>query len=285
MRLVRAELLKIRRRQASWVLLIVTLVLMVAIFLLSAVRWQIAGIVEFPQVYGAIAEYAYGVGALMAVVFAAVFVGSDYGWGVMRNVVARGESRAGYLLAKAAALAIVFALALVLLYAVGIGMAYVAGMVVNVPVASPLRGRGLLDLVDSVVLGYPVLLERAAIGFAVAVMVRSQVAGAVVGIVLFIGESLLKITLMIASLPGAFGDAIGGNPLRLRGPEWYQLLPVSVGDYVLGGTPGGSGGLTSFLEEFFIRPVPFETALVTVFAYMAIALALAVVAFNRQEIA
>src|SRR5512141_2067660 len=122
MRLVRAELLKARRRQATWVLLIVALVLMAVTYLL--VGWGIQSarqytgdfgsglglnVLEFPAQYSTIGQFAFGLGGLLAVVFTAAFVGADWNWGVLRNVVARGESRAIYLLAKAAAVAILLA--------------------------------------------------------------------------------------------------------------------------------------------------------------------------------
>ena len=43
---------------------------------------------------------------LLAIVFAAAYFGSDWNWGVLRNVIARGEGRERYLLAKFIALAI-----------------------------------------------------------------------------------------------------------------------------------------------------------------------------------
>jgi len=284
MRLVRAELLKIRRRQATWVMLILSLFLLVVLFLLGSVTFQLAGIIEFPEAYNGISQFAFGLGGLLAVVYAASFVGSDWNWGVVRNVVARGESRSKYLLAKAAALAIAFAIATVILYLVGIVLAFVAGWLFGLPVESPLRGRGLQDLADNLILGYPVLLERAALGFAVAVVLRSQLAGAVVGIVFFLGESVVKFTLLGATLFQRAGNVIGGDGIELSGPEWYQYLPVSVGDYVVAAAPGGSGGLTNIIEQFLIRPVPLDLALIAVAIYLVLAMGVAIIAFDRQEI-
>ncbi|CAN5694182.1 hypothetical protein BH24CHL5_BH24CHL5_08280 [soil metagenome] len=285
MTLIRAELLKIRRRQATWVMLGLALFLLVIIFLLGSVTFQITGSIEFPAAYAGISQFAFGLGGLLAVVYSAAFVGADWNWGVLRNVVARGESRARYMLAKAAALAIVLAIATVLIYLVGIVLAFVAGMLFNLPVESPLRGRGLQDLVDNLLLGYPVLLERASLGFAVAVVLRSQLAGAVVGIVFFLGESILKFTLLGATLAGRAGDFIGsGGSIELIGPEWYQFLPVGVGDYVIGAAPGGSGGLTNIIEQFLIRPVPLPLALLSVAIYLVSAMTVAIVVLNRQEI-
>ena len=41
------------------------------------------------------------------------------------------------------------------------------------------------------------VLERAALGFAVAVVLRSQLAGAVVGVVLYVGEGILTTILTV----------------------------------------------------------------------------------------
>src|SRR4051794_4219552 len=212
MRLVRAELLKIRRRRATYVTFLVALLLMVGVFFLAgaAGAWdETSGIIEFPAAYALINQFCFGLGGLLAVVYAAAYVGADWNWGVVRNVVARGESRTNYILAKAAALAIVLALALVLMYVVGIATLYVVGWLVHVPVARPFRANGLTDLLQNLLLGYPVLLERAAIGFSVAVLLRSQIAGAVIGIVLFLGESIVRLVLTGLTLRGnisSFGE-------------------------------------------------------------------------------
>jgi len=284
MRLVRAELLKIRRRQATYVLLIVLLVLMALIYLPSGAIYQVAGIIEFPAAYSLIKEAAFGLGGLIAIVFAAAFVGADWNWGVLRNVVARGESRDRYLLAKAGALAIVLALAMLLIFAVGFLFTYLQGFIWGVPVANPFRGNGLQDLVEWLVFGYPVLLQRAAIGLAVAVIVRSQLAGAIVGIVLFLVESVVTTILTVISL-GSSVVSGGFDGLQQTGPEWFQFLPISIGGQVFNSLPG-SGGVTSAgdFSTLFLKPVPFVVAMIVVLVYLVVALAVAVIALRRQEI-
>ena len=288
MRLVRAELLKMRRRWATFVVLAVALVLMVAIFLIAGAAGAFAiggfGLIEFPAAYSYINQFCFSLGGLLAVVYAAVYVGADWNWGVVRNVVARGESRTNYLLAKGIALAIVLAIAIVLMYAVGIATLYVVGFLFHVPVASPLRANGLSDLLSNMLLGYPVLLERAALGFGVAVLLRSQVAGAVMGIVLFLGEGIVKLILTGLTLSGSVSD-FGENGIVLKGPEWFQFLPISVGDYVINSAPGNSLSIGGGLEQFLLRPVPMPDALIAVLAYLTLATVLGVVAINRQEIA
>ena len=305
MRLIRAELLKMRRRTATYVLLIVAITITALVFL--AVGQGLGGfacaldidvpvgvgscIVEFPQAYALIGQFAFAIGGLLAIVYSAAIVGSDWSWGVLRNIIARGESRARYLMAKAIALAIVLAIGVLAVFFFAFAMTFVAAGIYGIPVANPFRGDGLQDLLANLALGYPVVLERAALGFAVAVVLRSQLAGAVVGVVLFVGEGVLTTFLTIASVIGSVGgggfDPEGGfgQGTQIVGPEWYQFLPISIGGQVLNAAPGaasspGTGGV----EGLFLRPVPLELALPTLVLYTVVALAVAVIALNRQEI-
>ena len=289
MRLLRAELLKIRRRQATYVTFFVLVIIMALIYLLTGGAYDnplTGGLIEFPGAYAVIAQFAFAFGGLLAMVYAAAFVGADWNWGVLRNVIARGESRANYLLAKAAALAIVFFIAMILVFLLGIALTYLQGATYGISVASPLRGRGLQDLAEWLVFGFPVLLQRAALGYVVAVVMRSQLAGAVVGIVLFLGESLVTTILTFVTFASQFGDpdqfAPGFEPLP---PQWFQFLPISIGGNVLsqlpgGGSPAGEGGLNNLLVE----PVPFEIALPVVFLYIIVSIGFAIWTLRRQEI-
>ncbi len=281
MRLIRAELLKARRRSATWIVLIVTLVLMGILYLLSGPVFKGLGVIEFPQAYVVIGQFAYGLGGLLALIYAAAFVGADWNWGVVRNVIARGESRVAYLLAKAAALAIMFALALVILFLFGIVMSYVTGIVWGVPVASPLRADGLTDFLTWIGLGYPVLIQRAAIGFAVAVILRSQLAGAIVGVMFFFGESIVRFMLIFLSVGSRGLEGLGEGAID---NQWYQFLPVTIGDYVVSAAPG-SVNLQGEFENLLIKPVPLSLALPAVLIYLVVAIGISLIIFRRQEIA
>jgi ABC-type transport system involved in multi-copper enzyme maturation permease subunit len=286
-RLVRAELLKMRRRTATYVVLAVALALMGATYLLvGGALGGFQGRIDFPAAYSLIGQFAFGLGGLLAVVYAAAIVGADWNWGVLRNVIARGEGRARYLLAKGIALAIVLALGTLVIFAVGMVLTYVVGVTANVTIGSPLRGRGLLDLVDNLALGYPVLLQRASIGLAVAVLLRSQLAGAVVGIVLYVGEQIITGILTVTTLVNHMGDVdFQGLGFSAFGPEWFQYLPISLGGNVLGAAPGGSSATSGGgVEQLILRPVPLDVALPMVLLYLVAALVIAVLALSRQEI-
>ncbi|MEP7379601.1 MAG: ABC transporter permease subunit [Chloroflexota bacterium] len=301
MRLIRAELLKARRRTMTWVLLVVALVLTGVIYLLigraiGGVSCALGGvlrgdqgtcIVEFPAAYGLIDQFAFStLGGLLAIVFAAAFVGADWNWGVLRNVIARGESRARYLLGKAAGVAIVLAIGAALIFFFALLMTYITAFANGVPVASPLRGNGLTDMLANLLLGYLVVLERAALGFAVAVLLRSQLAGAVVGIVLYLGEGIVTTFLTLTAFGRMFGRGGDfGSGLQLIGPEWFQYLPMTVGNQVLSSAPGVSGNLASGgIEGLFLKPVPLEQALPALLIYLFVAVIASVVALNRQEV-
>lgn len=304
MRLIRAELLKARRRQATWVLLAVALALTTLIYLaigrsLGGVACQLqfgqvelgTCLVEFPNAYSLMSQFAFALGGVLAIVYAAAFTGADWNWGVVRNVVARGEGRARYLLAKAAALAIILGIGSLVIFLFAFFMTYVNALVYGIPVANPLRGNGALDFLTNLALGYPVVLERAALGFAVAVVLRSQLAGAVVGVVLYVGEGILTTILTVVTILARFSGGGGEIPdpddsfLQVAGPEWFQYLPISVGSQVLNWAPGTSlSPGTGDVAGLFLRPIPLEFALPTLFAYLVVAVAVAIFALNRQEI-
>lgn len=286
MRLVGAELLKLRRRVATYVVLGVLLGIMALIYLIVGLSppsdfEPASDVLRFPNAYSTLGQFVFGLGSLLAVAYAAAVAGADWSWGVLRNVVSRGESRVLYILAKAAGLAIVFALAVLIAYGVGILLIHLAAFMRGQGAGDPLGAAALRRLFDSLVLGYPVLLERAAIGFAVAVLLKSQLAGVIVGIVLYIGEGIVSAVLLGLSLAGRLGG--GMIDLEPIGPEWYQYLPFSVGDALL----TAASPQTSFeggFEGLLLRPVPLEQAVVGVFLYLAAALALSALALHRQEI-
>jgi ABC-type transport system involved in multi-copper enzyme maturation permease subunit len=301
MRPIRAELLKARRRQATWVLLVVALALTAVIFILIGraiggvacaldfgdVSTGLGGcIVEFPGAYALIDQFAFStLGGVLAIVFAAAFVGADWNWGVLRNVIARGESRARYLLGKAAGTAIVLAVGALIIFFFAMVMTYLTAFTNGIPVSNPLRGNGLFDLAANLGLGYLVVLERAALGFAVAVVLRSQLAGAVVGIVLYLGEGIITTFLTIAAFGRNLGRGDFGSGLQIVGPEWFQYLPMTVGNQVLNAAPGIAGNVgTGGVEGLFLRPVPLEQALPALLIYLTVAIVLSIVALNRQEI-
>lgn len=280
MRMLAAELLKLRRRWATYIVLVLLIVLMGLIFFLVGLGGRASGasqVIRFPQAFGLINQFVFGLGSLLAVAYAAAIGGADWNWGVFRVVVARGESRGRYILAKYIGLAVVILIGCVIAFAAGILLTYFAGALAGVSVGDPFTGSGPRDIATSLALGFPVIAERAAIGFAVAVLLRSQLAGVVVGIILYIGESILAAVLIATNLSGR----ILGGGFEPLGTQWYQFLPFSIGDSVLSHGPSVMG---QDLEGLILTPVPLDAALAATLIYLAAALALVIVSVERSEI-
>jgi ABC-type transport system involved in multi-copper enzyme maturation permease subunit len=278
-----------RKRLATYVVLIVLLVVMALIYLLTG--WAVSTtpgddlgeLFAFPDAYATIGSFVFGLGSLLAVAYAAAVGGGDWIWGVPRLLIARGESRSRYVIAKALALAGILAIGVVIAFAAGMAFNLIAAAMAGVDAGNPLADDGPAELGRALLLGYPVVLERAFIGFAVAMVLRSQLAGVVIGILLYIGEGILVTLLLIVTLAarglGGLGGLLGGDPI---GPEWFQYLPFTIGDSVLTPDPGAVPG--GGLEDLILRQVPLEQALIGVFLYGALSLVVAAVFVERAEI-
>ena len=291
MRLIAGELLAMRRRAATYVVLAVLLAVMALIYVIIGLSpggdgpgGATGDVVSFPDAFALLGQLIFGLGSLIAVAYAAAIAGGDWNWGIPRAVLSRGESRVAYVLAKALALALVLAVGVLIAFAVGILLVFMAAAMLDVGAGNPFAGASLEQLLKSLALGYPVLLERTAIAFAVATLLRSQLAGIVVGIVLYIGEGILGGIMLAIALSSRFG---AGPPdigdLEAFGPEWYQYLPFTLGDSVLSATAPQSAVEGGF-DEIFLRPVPLEQAIAGVLVYLVLAVLVSVFSVRRAEI-
>jgi ABC-type transport system involved in multi-copper enzyme maturation permease subunit len=283
MRLVAAEILKLRRRWATYVVLGVLVGLMTLIFLLVTISPGGTLAIRFPAAYGFINEFVFGLGSLMAVVYAAAVAGADWSWGILGVVVARGESRTRYILAKAIGLGIVLAVGVLIAYGSGILLTLLGGAMSGTSVGDPFARGGTEDLLTSLGYGTLVLFERAAIGFAVALVLRSQMAGVIVGIVLYIGEAILTAIMTVITLGPSFGGEVTGG-FTPRGPEWFQYLPFTIGDSVIGAAVESPTTTDPDLAQFLLRPVPIEQALLAVALYLVAAVAVGALWVRRAQL-
>src|SRR3990170_1651675 len=121
--LLRASLIKLVRRPASWVVLVVLLGLIALVFVgLGASagqlddmgsEFQVRLMLAFPNAYTALIGIILSFGGLLAVTYGAAIIGADWAWGTIRAVVARGESRVRYTLVTFLAIALVIGVAVV----------------------------------------------------------------------------------------------------------------------------------------------------------------------------
>lgn len=268
MRLFRANLRKLARRPATWVTFLLLTGLLVLIFVAvvaganqpqeAEAAAAVRTVVTFPAAYRVVLSMVLGVGGLLAVTYGGAIAGSEWSWGTLKTAVARGESRTGYTLLGYAAVS-AFAI-------VGIVAAFLVGVACAAAGATML-GIGLAGMGDSQALGeLPELFARAALsiamnaalGFAIATIAGSQLAGIGVGIGVYFAEGIASIFL----------------------PQVIKWFPFSASSAVVAGgggvSVGGGGGSSASLDP--------TLAIVVVAAWLLVSLAASAVWVERAEI-
>jgi ABC-type transport system involved in multi-copper enzyme maturation permease subunit len=238
--MVKAELLVLRKRAATWILLGIWTFL--GVFFAYVVPYALdpssgtGGLREFlpGSLAGTlIAGFPFfgGVFALMLGVFA---LGSEYGWDTLKTLFTQGPGRLRVFGAKLVALGIVLVPFVVVLFVAGAVASYVIAQIEDAPVSWPsawllLRAMGASWLI---------LAVWAALGVLLGVLTR--------GTSLAIGVGILY-ALVIEGLLSAFADSVSAlEPLtqvflRANGYSLAAALGASV-DSIEANGPGSFGG-------------------------------------------
>ena len=270
MRLLRANLRKLRRRPASWVTLVLLIALLLIVLLAVVAGEREAGdpqsaigarmFVTFPGAYELLLTMILGIGGLLAVTYGAAIAGSEWGWGTLKAAVARGESRSRYTIAGFGAVAIFACLGLLLAFLI---------VVAGATVGATMLGVSLSGMGDTDALGrMPELFGRAglalsmnaAFGYAIATIARSQLAGIGVGIGLYFAEGIAGVFLpdVIKWFPFASSAAV-----------------VTISDGAAAGM-GGGGGFGATLDP--------NTAVLATIGWLVVSVLVAAVWTERAEI-
>jgi ABC-2 type transport system permease protein len=237
---VTAELLVLRKRAATWILLGIWTLL--GIFFAYVVPYALdpqdaTGGVEqfFPESLAGnlIAGFPFfgGVFALMLGVFA---LGSEYGWGTLKTLFTQRPGRLRVLAAKLTALGIVLVPFVVSLFVAGAVASYVIVQIEGAPVVWPSAWL----IVRALAAGWLILAAWAAFGVLLGVLTR--------GTSLAIGVGILY-ALVIEGLLSAFADSVSLlEPLtdvflRANGYSLAAALGASV-DSIESSGPGSYGG-------------------------------------------
>jgi ABC-type transport system involved in multi-copper enzyme maturation permease subunit len=273
MRLFRSGLRKLARRPATYVTFGLLAGLLVLIILaVSATGGQDdngggpanpLAIVTFPAAYELILGFILGLGGLFAVVYGAAIAGSEWSWGTLKTVVARGESRSRYMLATFAAIAVVLAIALIVSFGIGVAAAVLGAMIAGVPLDGLGNAEALGRLPEHFVRGWFAIVMEGALGFAIATLARSQLAGIGAGIAFYFGEGFASIFLP---------DVVKYLPFNLA-----NTAVGSVGGF--GGGGGGGGGPTASST-----PLSADLALVLVAVWLIGSLVVTAGFTERAEI-
>ena len=272
MRLFVSGLRKLVRRPATWVTfgLLVGLLALIYLAVGATAKQAIVAnptsgrqamlLVTFPGAYSLLLSFILGLGGLFAMIYGAAIAGSEWTWGTLKAAVARGESRSRYQVLGFASIA--------LMVLVGLVIAFAIGIVVTI-VAAGLAGVGTTGIDDSATIatfpellarGWLALAEAAALGFAIATIARSQLAGIGVGIAVYFGEQFATIFL----------------------PDVVKYFPFNAANAVVatsrsfGGGGSGGGATVARLDP--------NVALVVVAAWLIGALVVAALYTERAEI-
>ena len=175
-------------------------------------------LVTFPGAYDLILSFLFGLGGLFAVIYGAAIAGSEWTWGTLKTAVVRGESRSRYLLTTFAAIAVVLAIGLFVTFVIGVVAAAAGATIAGIGLDGIGDAAVLGGLPEDFVRGWIALTATAALGFAVATLARSQLAGIGVGIAFYFGETFAGIFL----------------------PDVVRYMPFHLSAAAVGG--GGFGG-------------------------------------------
>jgi hypothetical protein len=193
---------------------------------------------------------------LFAVIYGAAIAGSEWGWGMLKAAVARGESRISYTLLTFASVAFMIVIGLIIAFAVGVVAALIGATIAHVSTAGIGDSTAIGRLPNEFVRGGLAIVEEGALGFTIATLARSQLAGIGAGIALYFGESFASIFLS----------------------DIVKYLPFSVARSVVATSGGGFGGGQSTAS---LSP---DAALIAVIVWLVGALAVAAVFTRRAEI-
>jgi ABC-2 type transport system permease protein len=268
-RLLRANLHKLRRRPATWVtfLLLVALQALITFFVIVGSKQSAEPmaalaarqLLTFPAAYELIVQMAIGIGGLLAVCYGAAVAGSEWGWGTLKSAVARGESRTRYQLLGYAGVAVFTLFGIVGAFLAGVVVTAVGALVVGVGLGGMTDGEALLRLPELFGRAWLAMAMNAALGYAVATLARSQLAGIGVGIGLF------------------FAEGVAG----IFAPHVIKWFPFSASGAVV---QGGSGGSVVVNGSELGATLDTTTAIVVTFAWLVGSLVVASLWTERAEI-
>ena len=267
MNLFVADLRKLIRRPASFISLGLLIGLLALIFLaIGATARQASAaeggkaallLVTFPVAYTLIISFILGLGGLFAVIYGAAVAGSEWTWGTLKSAVARGENRSRYQLSLFAAIALLIGIGLLVAFVVGVGLAVIGAWLAGVSTSGLSDATALGRLPELLARAWLAVVEQGAIGFAIATLARSQLAGIGAGIALYFAEQFASIFV----------------------PDVVKYLPFDAASAVVAVTGEGLGGGGQFAAH--LEP---NTALLVVTAWLIGSLVVAALFTERAEI-
>lgn len=276
--MLRAELFKLSRRTMPRVLVLIQVLSVAALYLLlwSVIRTQNTNTVNnIDQLREGLSlssvpdfgmALVFQVGSVLVVILASALIGSEYGWGTIRAVLARAPNRTALVTAKLLTLAI-FAGAIVVL---GLLTALATSALITSAENLPGGGFGgtLVNALAATGRTMFAMLPYLALAFLIALWTRSTAAGIGIGLALLLVE---------APMLALIGSA--GGPLEQL-PKVLLSQNVSA---VLAANSGGSSEAIAQNTPASNLPNPWQGA-AALLLYTVVFVALAYLRFRRRDI-
>ena len=277
--LISAELLKIRKRRANWIMF--GIFLLFAAFFLIAIRPIIAAddgresiefvganeVMRFPKGFALLIGMVSQMGRWILIVFVALLVGSEFGWGTVRQVMARGASRNGYLFAKLVAMIIAIILAMTLTLVIG-SIFMVIGDLLLGEWNPDLPAGFLSDLAGDTLRTFGMAALFSLLAFCITLLSKSPGMGMGLGFVYLFVEGIF---IGLFRFFGGFWVDISGYFLTSLSNAVMSANKIDLGRY-FGGQPGAISDRD-----------PLEAGLLLAL-YVGALLAVSVWVFNRRDI-
>lgn len=276
---VRAELLKLRKRPAVWVLLAAAAVLSLVFgYLVPYLSYKTGdtqteeGTVPLEQllastlpdqvVINTIGGFPIFAGAL-ALVLGALMFGGEYGWGTVKTLFTQRPGRLSVLGGQLVALAVALIVGVAVLFALSAATSLGITLAENQPSQWP----GLLDLAEGFGVGWLVLMMWASLGAVLGLTLRNVALPIGLGVVWVLG-----IENLISAMAGSVLTAL--QPLRdvLPGVNAGSLAAAVLPERVIDPPPG------------VIASVTGSRALVTLMCYCLVCAAVAAWTVRRRDV-
>ena len=282
--LISAEMLKVRKRRATWIMFAIFLTF-IAVMVVGirpivlgeegrdSVEFQALNeAIRFPMGFAVVLLFVSQMGRWNLIVFAALVVGSEYGWGTVRQVMARGASRNRYLAAKLVAIALSALLAMLMTLVIGSALMILGDLLVD-GWGPTLPAGFFVDLAVDTLRTLGVLIAFGMVSFCIALLTRSAAGGLGLGLGYLFVEAIL--VPMFGFFGGFWGD-LADFLLTSLADSVMSGNSLGVGEFFTDGASGAGEGLGGGMD-------PAAPGLYLLL-YGVVLLTISVWVFNRRDI-
>ena len=134
-------------------------------------------LLTFPTAFEAVISIIFAFFGLVALIYVATAAGSEWSWGTLKVAVTRGESRWQYTVATFASLTIVLLVGMLITFLAGIVAVVIGASIAGLAVGNPADPLALGGVLVKLVRCWIALAGLTSVGYAVAMVAKSQMAG------------------------------------------------------------------------------------------------------------